>query len=346
MDNTELDTLLNDFLLRWPIENIKSMTLDEYVDIGNKDTFCQWVETKTRSLGSIKGWTSIKFGIYKRNDKDAAPKNYVNDNTHSWMKIYGNDKVQAFANVKQNILTCITNSLSGKFDLIDDIDLPDLFKWKVAFLYSNARLVPIYKREVLRSIGRHLGAPLNKSIKISDIQTLMIENKPIHMSVYEYMMHLYSHFAGKKEQQEFENEVKPRKRKASKNKGVKPQFRKGTENSIVEQKHNKIQEKLQEILIDQYGKECVLLEENFVDVKVLQPEYIVFYEVKSASYASLCIREALGQILFYSFQDIDPRPKKHIIVGQYPPNKLEDEYIQYLKDKISLSIDYMMVSLD
>ena len=57
--------ILCDFLDRWSVDEVKRMTLDQYVSIGDKDTFCQWLETRTRILGSIKGVPSFKFGIYK-----------------------------------------------------------------------------------------------------------------------------------------------------------------------------------------------------------------------------------------------------------------------------------------
>ena len=68
MTTDELKELLDEFLNRWQIEDVESMTLQKYVSVGDKDTFCQWVETKTRMLRSIKGMTSIKFGIYERKD--------------------------------------------------------------------------------------------------------------------------------------------------------------------------------------------------------------------------------------------------------------------------------------
>ena len=67
--------ILNEFLESWNIDTIKSLTLEQYVSVGDKDTFCQWLETKTRALGSIKGINSSKFGIYKRSDPNAKPKN-------------------------------------------------------------------------------------------------------------------------------------------------------------------------------------------------------------------------------------------------------------------------------
>ena len=36
----ELKELLDEFLNRWTIDDIRKMTLQEYVGIGNKDTFC------------------------------------------------------------------------------------------------------------------------------------------------------------------------------------------------------------------------------------------------------------------------------------------------------------------
>ena len=69
--NIELsrEILFEEFHNRWKIEDIKNMKLEDYVSVGDKDTFCQWLETKTRQLGSIKGINSSKFGIYKRGDK-------------------------------------------------------------------------------------------------------------------------------------------------------------------------------------------------------------------------------------------------------------------------------------
>ena len=60
----DLEALLDEFLKRWDYDTVKKLTLADYVGLGNKDTFCQWVETKTKILGSIKGSPSIKFGIY------------------------------------------------------------------------------------------------------------------------------------------------------------------------------------------------------------------------------------------------------------------------------------------
>jgi hypothetical protein len=301
----ELKELLDGFLDRWTIDNVSNLTLQEYVGLGNRDTFCQWVETKTRLLGSIKGLTSIKFGIYERKDPAKKPKNYKNDDEFSWLQGYGDDRKSAFENTKRDIIKIIKLSEVGKFEQIDNILLPDLFKWKVAFLYSNERLIPIYKRVVLFKIANHFGLKTDRNTKISEIQNAMMLNKPTYLNVYEFMRQLYNQFGENNDKREIVvTTIIKRKRRtirrATSVRNTNTQIRTVTRSYVAEQKHNKIQEALETLLIKQYGKENVILEENFVDIKLIQPDYISFYEVKSSSYASECIKEALGQILLYS----------------------------------------------
>jgi hypothetical protein len=349
MTISELKELQDEFLNRWTIENVKNLTLHEYVGLGNKDTFCQWVETKTKMLGSIKGLTSIKFGIYERKDPFKRPKNYKNDDQYSWVQSYGDNRESAFGSTKRDILKIIQFSECGKFSEIDNIPLLDLFKWKVAFLYSNERLIPIYKRDVLYKIANHFGLVTNRHIKISEIQNVMMQNKPTHLSVYAYMWELYEKFGNNKDRKEVIETQKLQRRiirKASNGRNITPQTRTITRSYIADQKHNKIQEALVLLLSQKYGRENVILEENYVDIKLIQPNFIAFYEVKTSSYASGCIKEALGQILLYSSNDTDKRSKKHIIVGQYPITENDKKFIDFLKQNINLEIDYLSVEIE
>ncbi|MCF8283707.1 MAG: hypothetical protein K9I48_01880 [Sphingobacteriales bacterium] len=351
MTINELKELLDEFLDRWTIDNINNLTLQEYVGLGNKDTFCQWVETKTRMLGSIKGMTSIKFGIYERKDPSKKPKNYKNDDKYSWLQGYGENRRTAFENTKRDIIKIIQFSEVGKFEQIDKIQLPDLFKWKVAFLYSNERLIPIYKRDVLFKIANHFGIQTNRHTNISEIQNVMMLNKPAYLNVYEFMRLLYEQFGENEDKNEI-TRVATRKgrkrvtRRATTKRNTKTQIRTVTRSYVAEQKHNKIQKALEAILIKKFGEKNVILEENFVDIKLLQPDFISFYEVKSSSYASECIKEALGQILLYSLNDKDSRPKKHIVVGQYEATDNDKKYISFLKKNLKLEFEYMNVEIE
>lgn len=47
-------SILESFLARWPIERVSNITLRQYVSVNDSDTFCQWVETRTKDIRSIK----------------------------------------------------------------------------------------------------------------------------------------------------------------------------------------------------------------------------------------------------------------------------------------------------
>ncbi len=354
MNAQELTNLLDSFLERWSLDDVKKMSLKEYVGVNNHETFCYWVETKTRSLGSFKGSNSFAFGIYERKRKEKLHKNYKDDEKYSWMRGYGENRNEVFENVRNNLVKTIEFAEKGNFVLIDEINLPHLFKWKVAFLYSNARLIPIYKKETLNKIAESFGLKVTGKTKISDIQDLMMQNKPANMSVHEYMRHLWDKFGKKGNKEEiYENNVKskenkPRTRKASVILTIEPQIRTVVYRSAyVEQKHKKLQLALKEKLIKEFGEDCVILfEENNVDVKLFQPKHIVFYEVKSASYATNCIREALGQLLYYSFSDGDLREKKLVVVGQYPQTPKDLEFTEYIKSILNIEFEYKSVGLN
>lgn len=321
------------------------MSLDEYVSVGNRDTFCQWLETKTRDLGSIKGINSSKFGIYKRRNPEKRPKNLTNDKTHSWQSYYGPTKRKAFENVKNEILQIITYATNGDFDKIDDLHLTVFVKWKIAYLYSNERLIPIFKKSVLEKIAKHFGLEIHRRTTYSEIQEIIINNKPSHVSIYQYAEDLYDKFGRDKGKTTNTGRRRRTTRKSATGRNTNSQNRSKTSNYVANQKHNLIQESLQLRLENEYGKENVFLEENYVDIKVKLQDKVLFYEVKSSSYASDCVREGLGQILSYYQKDKDKREKKLFIVGQYAPNKDELEYIEFIKKKLKIPFEYMAVEI-
>ena len=258
--------LLDNFLERWSTDKVQKMTLEEYVSVKNPDTFCQWLEAKTKDLGSIRGLTSIKFGIYERRFEEKTPKNYANDEKYSWLKGYGDNRLEAFEKMKNEIIEIIKFAETGNFKAIDSLSLPDLFKWKVAFLYSNERLIPIFKKDVLFLIAQSFGMKTDKHTRISDIQEIMMNNKPSHVDVHTYMRILFDQFGQKKDNTNTQEEKKSeplktqKDRKATESKNIDTQIRTIARSFIVTQRHNKLQEALKNKLIAQYGRDAVLLE--------------------------------------------------------------------------------------
>lgn len=177
----------------WSIDKVKSMTLDRFVSVDDRTTFCYWVETETRHVGSIKGSTSIKFGIYKpKKGRDISKITRFNhDHEYVWSKRFGDNQNEVFERIKGNIVSIIENAQSGNFEAIDDIDISHMFKWKIAFLYSNEKLLPIYNKDVVINECRRLGIKVEKK-KFSSLIKSLYKKKGAERSVFDYMDEIFS----------------------------------------------------------------------------------------------------------------------------------------------------------
>ena len=72
----ELENLRNIFINKFSIDNIATLSLDDYV-VGkrNENSFCNFLENRLKELGDIHGSPAIKFGIYfGRRGKDNIKK--------------------------------------------------------------------------------------------------------------------------------------------------------------------------------------------------------------------------------------------------------------------------------
>jgi hypothetical protein len=500
--------LLKRFQERWPIDSLGKMQLSQYVGLKNPDTFCQWIETKTRDLGSIKGHFSNKFGIYKRRDAEENPQHLISDDEYSWVPFYGDNRKQAFKSIRHEVRHIAQSAQLGQFNYVDSQKINHLTRWKIAFLYSNERIVPIFKKELLWGIAKDLGMPDAVEKPFSQIYQFIYSKKPAGLDIFSFASALLLKYGKDKpvepnyyiigskygegndqdifpamlsfnavstgfawdckvddlygsNQSEivnalnaknelpksyntlklflqfkpgdiiaikstgspkgkagfleiiayavvverdgkvywFENTVlghcinvefiatdiknqynlggygrtvhkiadpavidnifgsflrpntiikaikKRRRRKAAKSKSIAGQERKGSKGYVTNPKHNLIQVLFRDMLIEQYGDK-VMLEENFVDVKLVLDDSITFYEVKPYVLAEDCIQEALGQLFAYSFYDETPSMKKILrVVGPSAALRDEKKWIAYLKDSFSLDFDYIHFDL-
>lgn len=135
------------------------------------------------------------------------------------------------------------------------------------------------------------------------------------------------------------------KRNAVTAKNTAPQTRSGTSLYIAQQFHNVLQENMKKILENKYGEKNVIMEKDYVDLKVMLPNEIILYEVKSSLYAGECIREALGQIMSYAYADKDIRQKRLVIAGRNEPNQDEENFIKYIKKNLKLDFSYEVINI-
>lgn len=157
MEAKDREQLYNDFQKAFPLEKLKDMTLEQYTNLNREDSFCYWLESKTSELGSIWGGAAYKFGIFKF---DKFPKQdngkYTHDDNYSWSSRLGSTSEEAFNNVKNAIVKIAEHASNAQWNEIEKInELWPVTTWKIAFLYSNMSLVPIYKRDMLDTLARY-----------------------------------------------------------------------------------------------------------------------------------------------------------------------------------------------
>ena len=175
--NAELYKLKEDFLKQWPIDRLKVMTIEEYTNL-DKTSFCYSLEHVTRYLGSIRGGSSYKFGIYRMGDSSGTQpaNNRTNDGEYAWHTKYGITRDEAYVSVKSIIIKIANFSLNENFSEIEEIDLGDAFKWKIAFLYSNYNLINIFKYSALKISAEYLGYS-DSNISYTELNKYIISKK-------------------------------------------------------------------------------------------------------------------------------------------------------------------------
>jgi 5-methylcytosine-specific restriction protein B len=154
----ERDALWDEFLARWPLEELPDMQMDEYTRAGDKDCFTYWLEARTEGLGSIWGGSAFKFGIYGRKDQSQKSSgegvSYTTD--FAWATKYGAKPDEAFVNVRKEIMQVANAAHRGDLAAVEAADLGPVTKWKIAFLYQDRqrpKIINIFKIDHLQALG-------------------------------------------------------------------------------------------------------------------------------------------------------------------------------------------------
>ncbi|UQA51417.1 AAA family ATPase [Vibrio sp. ED002] len=181
-----LQQLWDKFLAEWPLERIKTMTLQEYVSTQDKTTFTYWLETKTQPLANIKGSPSPKFGIYKRNSGPKERSGMAHGAEYSWWEKLGSTEQKAFETVRSEIIRVINAVQVGDLTTVDNAKLAPVYKWKIAFMYqvqSVPTIVNIFAKDKLSELT---GLP--KSASYPELYRSLMNNYDTeqHANIAEY----------------------------------------------------------------------------------------------------------------------------------------------------------------
>jgi len=109
-------------------------------------------------------------------------------------------------------------------------------------------------------------------------------------------------------------------------------------------RHNAIQPALFDHLKSLYGEsvsgEQATANGTYIDVAVRQGDVYTYYEIKTGLSAQSCIREALGQLLEYSYWPNAQLAARLIIIGEPPLDKDAKTYLATLQKEFSLPMEY------
>lgn len=112
--------------------------------------------------------------------------------------------------------------------------------------------------------------------------------------------------------------------------------------------HTTLQTKLQCQLEEKFGVENVCVEHdcfgNSIDIVVQEsPGSLWFYEIKTASSARTCIRQAIGQLFEYAYGYGRPNAKVIIVAGEPPLDPGSKVYLDFLRSCFGIPIEYQQI---
>lgn len=231
-------------------------------------------------------------------------------------------------------------------------DSPELFNGYKMWVWYNGKRSNIYDVKTISEDIIKQGAFIFIG-KIVDVDSINIENI---LNLYDDLLNLYIEIESDSST-ELQNELKD-----SEGTGVNfifsnarrklPQSTSYTsvERQIsVDARHTLIQEKLIKELIEKYGNSAVGIENNIGGKKIdvvlnLGNDEYIFYEVKTSNSAKSCIRQALGQLMEYSYFNCKRLADKIVVVGEYKADVDTKAYIEFLQKEFSLPIDYKCIN--
>ena len=188
---------IEQFLERFPKESIKDLNIEDYTGIGEqRQDFTYLLEWKMDDYGGIKGNTSFKFGIYQYSKKpkktDAVEFGEYKSKKYAWKTSHGKTPEEAFFKIKE-LINSVVDAVSGvsvDYQAIEGVKFDhDPYKWKIAFVYSNYRLVPVYQKQALETAAKKLGVCPN-NITIAELQkalmTYFYENRDSYNNICDF----------------------------------------------------------------------------------------------------------------------------------------------------------------
>jgi Domain of unknown function (DUF3883) len=156
----DLESLREEFVRRFAPEKLATLPLDQYV-VGRqkKTTFCYWLETRLRELGSIKGGTTAgsKFGIYFGKTKQDSRTMY------RFPPKYGASIDEAYDTIRRSMVDLLAAGETKDFQAIQNNLLAPMFKGKILSTFYPDKYLNVFSERFLKYYLIRLGFPVSES---------------------------------------------------------------------------------------------------------------------------------------------------------------------------------------
>ena len=200
-----LEELRKDFIKRFSRQNLEKMTVDEYSlnkqdNALSKESFCYWVETKLRGLGSIKGATADKFGTYFGETKSDP----------TYKRRWTGWTNESFETIRAALIELYDAGEREDINTIKKSKISPMFKGKILSLYFPHRYLNIFAKEHLYHFLNKLSIPHSANDDPVDLREKLIAYKNANprysrLSAIEFGHELYAKY-GRPDKGEEQNE--------------------------------------------------------------------------------------------------------------------------------------------
>ena len=140
------------FISKFPLNTIKDLSIDQYVQGTDENSFCYWLEFK-KILFGIGGGNASKFGVYKAKDG-----NYYSSYGKNKKQLTGEELEVFFSNIKSGILQALQYTSNDQIDKIKTIDIPlwNMVLQKILSVYYPDKFITIGASDVLIECARDI----------------------------------------------------------------------------------------------------------------------------------------------------------------------------------------------
>lgn len=143
------------FIEKFPLNKLKELSLDQYVQGTDDNSFCYWLEFKNVGFG-IGGGNASKFGIYKTKENSEIV--YAVGNGKNKRLLQSEDAEKYYSSLLDKIIIALDYTRNNEIEKIKELDIPlwNMILQKILSLYYPEKFLTIGSFEVIIKCAKEL----------------------------------------------------------------------------------------------------------------------------------------------------------------------------------------------